>query len=360
MDLNSTLEEIEGHLTSHQFKNRLPKNLNLLGTNDVGKRIFKLLSHTEVMIDSIFDSNPKLWGNEFYGKTISQPIQDGTLTIVCAYNSKRVLQEVQFENAITWEEFLLNFEVPDALPWNCLSLNLKNFLANKEVYKMIYARCIDDLSRNEFLSQLKSRFFLNDTSLISQEPEYLVSKYVRLGKIDTVVDCGAFDGDTVETFCEIMPQAKVICVEPDLINFSRLMARFAYHPKVFLLNSLISENSGLSIFETSGTVTSASPFNINEQVSVNIIPNVTLDQLYELVPFDFVKMDIEGSESLALKGARKVIHSNKVTFAISSYHLETDIPDLMNFFGESYQFGFSAHAQRPWDSCFYAIPTIIL
>lgn len=54
----------------------------------------------------------------------------------------------------------------------------------------------------------------------------------------------------------------------------------------------------------------------------------TLDNLAEDKNVTFIKMDIEGSELNALKGAENIIKKNKPKLAISIYHKNEDIIEL--------------------------------
>ena len=73
-------------------------------------------------------------------------------------------------------------------------------------------------------------------------------------------------------------------------------------------------------------------------------PTITLDEFVrerKLPRVDFLKMDIEGAELQALKGAAETIRTFRPKLAISLYHREADlvtIPDYLNGMGAGYGF----------------------
>lgn len=65
----------------------------------------------------------------------------------------------------------------------------------------------------------------------------------------------------------------------------------------------------------------------NEQV----IPTTSIDNIMDGEPVTFIKMDIEGAELEALKGAEETIKKYHPTLAISIYHKPEDIVELPQF-----------------------------
>jgi len=74
------------------------------------------------------------------------------------------------------------------------------------------------------------------------------------------------------------------------------------------------------------------------------IKTISIDDLvakYHLVSVDFIKMDIEGAEMSALKGAEETIKRFKPKLAISVYHKPDDmivIPEYIRSLNAGYKF----------------------
>ena len=79
----------------------------------------------------------------------------------------------------------------------------------------------------------------------------------------------------------------------------------------------------------------------------------------------FLKMDIEGSELDALKGAAQLIREHHPVLAICVYHKENDLIDIPRFIrktaGEGvYRYYLGFHGLDLAELCFYAIPAEIV
>ena len=72
----------------------------------------------------------------------------------------------------------------------------------------------------------------------------------------------------------------------------------------------------------------------------------------------YIKMDIEGAEAAALRGASATIANCKPKLAISAYHKEDDlwkIPQLIKELKHEYKLYFEHHLPIEWEACFYAV-----
>jgi FkbM family methyltransferase len=147
----------------------------------------------------------------------------------------------------------------------------------------------------------------------------------KILKGDIVIDCGAHIGGFTRTALRAGAQ-RVIAIEPELANiraFRRNYAAELKSGKVTLIEKGIWDKSGSLSLHLSQT---------GDSHSVNIAQNggkdesiqvITLDELAKelrLPRIDFIKMDIEGSEKNALKGAGNLITKWHPRLAISSYH----------------------------------------
>jgi FkbM family methyltransferase len=138
-----------------------------------------------------------------------------------------------------------------------------------------------------------------------------------------VFDIGAYNGDKASLF--LKQDARVISVEPDRENFSKLKARYKDNGRISVLNMAVSSQIGKAVFHVQQE---GSPLNTlstkwkdilqdQKQSRWGAIPfsettyevdTTTLDALISRlgVP-DFIKIDVEGFEYEALRGLSKPV-----------------------------------------------------
>jgi hypothetical protein len=69
-----------------------------------------------------------------------------------------------------------------------------------------------------------------------------------------------------------------------------------------------------------------------------------------------IKMDIEGFELPALKGAAATIRDARPKLLVSAYHRSTDlleIPNYIDSIAPDYRIGLRHHTEDRWDTCLY-------
>ena len=87
------------------------------------------------------------------------------------------------------------------------------------------------------------------------------------------------------------------------------------------------------------------------------IPLVMLDEIVGNTTVSFIKMDIEGSELPALRGAAKTIRRDKPLCAISAYHRPGDVIVLMQYLKSlvpEYQFALRHYSNIDTETVLYA------
>ncbi len=152
------------------------------------------------------------------------------------------------------------------------------------------------------------------------------------GPGDVVVDGGAYHGTfTVLAATMVGPDGRVIAFEPDGRNRERLRENVELNGLdnvTIVPKGLWSSDRRMAFCEYGEDFSALSyddlPCNVNRRHEANGDVNVVaLDNELERLGIDrldFLKMDIEGSEIEAVKGARNVLMDNDVKVAIASYH----------------------------------------
>lgn len=147
---------------------------------------------------------------------------------------------------------------------------------------------------------------------------------------DVVIDCGAHVG--LFTRVALNKGARlVVAVEPERTNriaFERNFATELRSGNVKLIVEGVWEKSGRLPLRLSTVNSGSHSLVFDKDIrGVETIPVTTLDALAEaqkLPRVDFIKMDIEGAERYALRGAAQILQRWRPRLAIASYHLKDD------------------------------------
>jgi len=218
----------------------------------------------------------------------------------------------------------------------------------------------DDSSRGEFLAQLRWRM-LGDFNAMPDPVEhtiYFPKELCALSDREVFVDCGAYDGDSIQSFLEESKHTftHIYGFEPDPANFAKLQERISHLPKrdsISVQRAAVGASAGVVTF--SGEGSEASRVGTGEMQ----VDCVVLDEILDGTQPTYIKMDIEGSELDALTGARGIIERHTPVLAICTYHVQDHlwkIPLLIREFSDDYAYFLRPHLLEGWDLVTYAIP----
>lgn len=196
-------------------------------------------------------------------------------------------------------------------------------------------------------------------------------RYFDLSESECYVDGGAYRGDTLDLFARSVNDAfrKIHAFEPDERNFSHLEEfvtnRFgAAHPDVKCHQAGIWEKSGRLSFcsldsGTSPATSSHFQFDDDDSESSEGVAVVSLDDCLDGEAPSLLKLEIEGSELAALKGARRTIVRHRPKIALSTYHTARDLVTLLDSMLEldaGYEFGLAHHRDSISTTVYYCVP----
>ncbi len=146
---------------------------------------------------------------------------------------------------------------------------------------------------------------------------------------DVVIDCGAHIGGFTRVALRAGART-VIAIEPERANLLAFRRNFEHEIKtgqVLLVEKGVWDTAGKLPLHLSSVGDSHSmvvPQNQGKDETIEVITLDALVQSLKLPRVDFIKMDIEGAELKALKGAGRVLASYHPRLAISSYHQKGD------------------------------------
>lgn len=192
------------------------------------------------------------------------------------------------------------------------------------------------------------------------DPEqYFSPDFMKYEEQEIFVDVGCLNlGSSLKLkeYCKQL--SKVYAFEPDPVNYECCMERkhlLGRTETIVLPYGAWSEKTTLSF--NSGLLGSSGLSDSGE--GNTIISVVPIDEMIDAADkVTFLKMDIEGSEQEALKGARQVISRNKPKLAICIYHKPDDmwtIPMYIKKLVPEYKLYIRHHSTGPDETVLYAV-----
>lgn len=178
-------------------------------------------------------------------------------------------------------------------------------------------------------------------------------------KGDVFCDIGAYDMWNTEQFIKFCPEyGYVYAFEADPVSFEKcqenIKKKKLCHTEVFNLG-IWSEESEISFESAPNGEYGGS--RISKQ-GTSVVKTVALDKFLSDKKIDIIKMDIEGAELEALKGAKDIIKKQKPCLCLSVYHKKWDVLELplyIKSLNPGYKFYMRHHTFGIWDTVLYAI-----
>jgi len=169
-------------------------------------------------------------------------------------------------------------------------------------------------------------------------------------KGDVIVDCGATNGDfAIYAAMAAGDKGVVYAFEPDRVNYERLLRNIDLNgvKNIRAVNKGIWSRSGALKMDLGRGFVSLSESRAGDDGQA--VDVVSLDEALADKRVDFIKMDIEGAEIEAVKGARKILSGNDVNMAIASYHVvsgmmsSVQLERLLKEYGYAAETSFEPH-----------------
>ena len=258
------------------------------------------------------------------------------------------LRELGINNIITYNDIVLD-EVMDG------NRNKQWFKNQEEDIFKAYNMLFDEESKRIFVNILCNRIAPQFSNYKYDQlcvlPQYFPKDILMLTENESLVDCGAYDGDTLDQFLKVNNKKfnNVYCFELDKDNYDELCNNVKkkeeqVSEKVKCFNyGVWNENKTISY----GKMSSSDSFSIFNNKEVTTAEVVKLDDLLGKKEVTMIKMDIEGAEMMALQGSADIIKKQKPKMAICVYHRIEDlwqIPIYLKELVPNYKISIRHHA----------------
>lgn len=311
-------------------------------------------------IDFCCDRDPAKWGKLFSGIRCISPDELTKIKSECAVfvtigdfqPAYRALTEDGFpavhvarKNALDIADFLSTCQPETVSSLLCQAWELLADKKSGEVFSAMVNYVLDATSAPETMQKVcdKHQYFPPDV--------FTLSTHERL------VDIGAYNGDTIRDFVSRTQGRfdRIFAFEVDSVNFNALQANVQQLPerdRIAIYNLGIWDREcdiTYSIGESQSTVGAAG------EGRGHVTP---LDAVLEHEKLTLVKMDIEGAEPQALRGACRTIQTQKPKLAICVYHDFRhlwEIPLYIQSLVPEYRIFLRHHTHLEYETVCYAV-----
>jgi FkbM family methyltransferase len=346
-----------------------PRDVVIFGSSVLGRLLLESARKTRIAVSAFADNDPTKWGTRLDGVQIMSPAEavarfdDTAAFVIGIFNGsgpKAQLSALGCRRIVSYLQFAWTFPgVTQFIPRILLPTDI---LQHSTQLAEAYATLADERSRSEFAGQVAWRCTLDDAYLPSHsamQDIYFDRAVAAFHEDDIIFDCGAFDGDSLRSLLASGDSfRRYYAFEPDATNLRILREYVAslgqeLREKIVALPFALGAADEAVPFEAGHGVASGRRLGASDRVESRRIDSLGFD------PPTVIKMDIEGMELDALRGATETLVRDQPVLAIAAYHYCEhlwQIPILIKSIAPSYDIMLRRYAEECWETVFYAIP----
>jgi FkbM family methyltransferase len=345
--------------------------LVLFGAGEFGKWVLARLHKVGVQPLCFTDNNKARWGSRVQGVEVLSPPEavqrfgQTACFIVTIYNGSAARKQLREKGCIRVLPAALLFWKYPAEFMPDLGIDAPERLVEQaEEIRECFSILSDDQSRHELCDQIEWRYWMKPEYLPLPPNEYELyfpSDLVAENQEEVLVDCGAYDGDSIRSFIGRGKSFQhLYALEPDAANLAALHSSISSFPNEIQKKVTVwpyavgAKNEQVKFVETHDVTSKVS----HEDVG-SVIESRKLDSLPWPFKPTYIKMDIEGSEPLALAGAADLLNRELPVLAICLYHRTEhlwQIPNLIHSLAPAYSLYLRRYAEDCWEQVCYAVP----
>jgi len=241
-----------------------------------------------------------------------------------------------------------------------VDFDVLNYNPSDELCKKVYGLLTDERSKSIFTDKYN---FLKtgDVKYLGRTHDvktmYFDEDILSLSGSELFVDGGGFTGDTFMSFIVIAKSfERYYLCEPDPANISIAKDKLSGYDGIeFVPMGLWSKRDVLAFSVTAKADYSYFRMAAHGDIRTSV---TSIDEILNGKPVTFIKMDIEGAELEALKGAVNSIKKYKPKLAICAYHKVSDfidIPLLIHDINPVYKLYLRHYSTNREDTVCYAV-----
>ena len=305
----------------------------LYGTGNGGDKILAALAKYHVTLTGVFASDGFVRDRYFHDYHV-RAYSD----VAAEYGDDIVILLAFGTTLASVKEFIYELDrkhdlrIPDVPLYGGDLFDMAYFESHRDILEKTADLFADEVSRKLFYDAVNFRLtgkteYLTDTG----DPVQSLSELFAGRNIGTMLDGGAFKGDSAAEFIEGVHPAKIFAVEADPKTFVKLSAYAEAEDRaeVVPVHAALFDCDGEMDYISSGSRGSGKNGQ-NHRADGKTVPMRTIDTLCTGADVDLIKLDVEGAEESALRGAAETIRRCQPDMAVSLYHRTDDLYALVN------------------------------
>ena len=305
-----------------QYLHETNKKIVLYGTGNGADKVLDRLSADGTPVAGVFAGSGFVRSRTFRGfpveryEDISARLED-FLVLMCFGSARaEVLENVR---RIAAEREFLIADVPVA---GTQIFDEAFYETHKEELSQTRAMFADETSRIVFDRLVCFKLTGRPEALFASErPELPPEADLSLPSGATIVDLGAYTGDTAADFLSLYPDCgKLFAVEPEPRNYRRLCALADAQPRVIPVRALAGAADGSAMISAARRGRGSA---VSDSGVLTLV--IRVDTLLRGAPAHLIKLDVEGEEQNAILGAARTISADRPKLIVSCYHRSTDL-----------------------------------
>ena len=309
------------------------KPIIMYGMGDGAEKIMAVFDRLGIKPAAFMASDEFVRGQSFLGYEVHrlsdiQEMYDDFVIVVCFGSSLPPVMDRLYELDRQYELY-----APD-VPVAGDGLFDEKYLGDNGDKLQRVKRLLADEQSRRVLDDIVSYKLTGDIKLLKQceTPSDEGWALLKIGRQETYVDLGAYDGDTVDKFLRLTNKEfeHIYALEPDRRSFNRMVRRnYALGRGIFHPVNAAAWNEDTTLqFRHGGGRSSTAAGGRYGRGRIVPVQAVKVDTLLEGRKATILKLDVEGSEREALEGARETISMHHPKLILSVYHRTEDLLEL--------------------------------
>lgn len=332
----------------------------IYGMGDGAMKIMSVFSRYDIPVAGFFASDEFVRGHSFAGyrvhklSEIEEAVEDFVIVLAFAAGYPELVERIR---ELSQKHTLY---APDVPVLGTGLFTYTYFMEHLPELNMVYHSLADGESRKVFVNTIQYKISGNIRYLepITSTPQQIYHDLLRLSWNETIVDLGAYNGDTIREMLEFTGKKyyAIHAVEPDPKNYKKLRQYLETEDfkRIYTHNAAAwCKDAELPFSAKSGRQSVLAP-------GGSLMQARSVDSLLKGQALTMLKMDVEGFEREALWGASSSIIRHTPKLAVAIYHRNEDIfelPLLVKTLHPGYKLYIRHRLYIPaWETNLYAIP----